>query len=95
MWSSSLALNGLIATGKNFMWSCHYIEHGLSAQYDITHGAGLAAITPKWMRYVLSNETVDKFCEYAINVWGIANSNDKYDIANKGINATEEYFKNI
>ncbi len=95
MWSSSLALNGLTATGKNFMWSCHYIEHELSAQYDITHGAGLAVITPKWMRYVLSDDTVDKFCEYAINVWGIANSNDKYDTANKGINATEEFFKNI
>ena len=54
MWTSSLALNGILATGKSFMWSCHYIEHELSAYYDITHGAGLAVITPKWMRYIRS-----------------------------------------
>lgn len=95
MWTSSLALNGLVTTGKNFMWSCHYIEHELSAHYDITHGAGLAMLTPKWMRYVLSEDTVDKFCDYAINVWGIEPADDKFEVANAGIDATEEFFKFI
>lgn len=95
MWASSLALNGLITTGKNFMWSCHYIEHELSAHYDITHGAGLAMLTPKWMRYVLSDTTVDKFCNYAVNVWNIERIADKFALANKGIDATESFFKEI
>ena len=95
MWSSSLALNGLPTTGKNFAWSCHYIEHELSAHYDITHGAGLAMLTPKWMRYVLSEDTVDKFYTYAVNVWGIAPSEDKMAVANQGIDATEDFFKKI
>lgn len=95
MWTSSLALNGLATTGKNFMWSCHYIEHELSAHYDITHGAGLAMLTPKWMRYVLSDNTVDKFYTYAVNVWGIAPSEDTYAVANAGIDVTEEFFKSI
>lgn len=95
MWSSSLALNGLPTTGKNFAWSCHYIEHELSAHYDITHGAGLAMLTPKWMRYVLSDDTIDKFYTYAVNVWGIAPSEDKMAVANQGIDATEDFFKKI
>lgn len=95
MWTSSLALNGLVTTGKSFMWSCHYMEHELSAHYDITHGAGLAVLTPKWMRYILSEATVDKFCDYAVNVWGFAREGDKFVLANKGIDATEEFFQTI
>ena len=95
MWTSSLALNGLVTTGKSFMWSCHYIEHELSAHYDITHGAGLAALTPKWMRYILSEKTVDKFCDYAVNVWGFAREADTLALANKGIDATEKFFREI
>ena len=95
MWASSLALNGLPTTGKNFAWSCHYIEHELSAHYDITHGAGLAMLTPKWMRYVLSEDTVDKFYTYAVNVWGIAPAENKMEVANQGMDATENFFKKI
>lgn len=95
MWTSSLALNGILATGKSFMWSCHYIEHELSAYYDITHGAGLAVITPKWMRYILSDATVDKFCDYAVNVWGLERIEDKFKLANYGIDATEAFFHKI
>lgn len=96
MWTSSLALNGLISTGKNFMWNCHYIEYELSANYDITHGAWLATLTPKWMRYVRSDATVDKFYAYAVNVWSMTPATeDKFAVANEGIEATEEFFRSI
>lgn len=95
MWASTLALNGLGSTGKDFAWSCHYIEHELSALYDITHGAGLAVLTPKWMRHILSEGTVDKFCDYAVNVWGFERKGDKFVLANQGIDATEAFFKKI
>ena len=29
------------------------MEHELSAIYDITHGLGLAILTPRWMKYCL------------------------------------------
>ncbi|MFA9379109.1 MAG: iron-containing alcohol dehydrogenase [Lachnotalea sp.] len=93
MWASSLALNGLCGSGKSGSWTCHPIEHELSAYYDITHGVGLAILTPKWMRYILSDNTVDKFVDYAINVWHFTPSDDKYDLANKAIDKTEEFFK--
>lgn len=92
MWASTLALNGLPSSGKGGAWTCHPIEHELSAYYDITHGVGLAIITPRWMRYILNDETVDKFCAYAENVWNITDK-DKYEAANKAIDVTEQFFK--
>ena len=92
MWASSMALNGICGRGKTGDWSCHPIEHELSAFYDITHGVGLAIITPRWMRHILSEKTINKFVEYAVNVWNIPMSDNRFEIAEAGIKATEEFF---
>jgi len=94
MWASSMALNGLTGSGKAGAWTCHAIEHELSAYYDITHGVGLAILTPRWMRYILSDQTVDKFVEYGLNVWHLSpHEKDKYKIAHMAIDKTENFFK--
>ena len=93
MWASSWAINGLTAAGKAHDWSCHYIEHELSAFYDITHGVGLAIITPQWMRYILNEKTLDKFSAFARNVWGIDGSLPKYEQAKRGIEELENFFR--
>lgn len=93
MWASSMALNGLTECGKDQAWSCHPIEHELSAFYDITHGVGLAIITPRWMRYILNDKTVDKFIQYGENVFHIQNNGDKFAAANEAIDKTEQFFK--
>ena len=96
MWASSLAINGLLRCGKNaHAWSCHALEHVLSAYYDVTHGAGLAVITPYWMYHILSYRTVDKFVEYGVNVFGIDAALDKYEIANEAIHATQSWFASL
>ena len=92
MWTSSLAINGILSYGKETEWSVHAMEHELSAYYDITHGVGLAILTPHWMKYILNDSTLDKFVEYGVNVWGIDESGDKYKIANEAIEKTREYF---
>lgn len=91
MWTSSIALNHLFTFGKGGAWSVHPIEHELSAFYDITHGIGLAILTPAWMRYVLNSNTVTRFAMYARNVWDIAEEDD-YEAANAGIDRTENFF---
>ncbi len=95
MWASSLAINGILSYGKETKWSVHPIEHELSAFYDITHGIGLAILTPYWMEYVLDDSTLDNFVEYGINVWNINDKEDKYNIANKSIEKTREYFTSL
>ena len=68
MWTSSLALNGMVTYGKvSTDWATHGMEHELSAFYDITHGVGLGILTPYWMKYVLSEENVHRFVEYGKN----------------------------
>lgn len=92
MWASTWALNGFIGAGKGGAWSVHPMEHELSAFYDITHGVGLAILTPHWMRYVLDETSVEKFSQYAYNVWGVVPSGDKFADANAGIDKTAEFF---
>lgn len=94
MWASTIGLNHLLTVGKGGAWSVHPMEHELSAYYDITHGVGLAILTPAWMRYVLCDRTVDRFAMYAENVWGIT-GDDKYAAANAGLARTEEFFKSM
>ena len=80
MWASTLGLNHILTAGKGGAWSCHPMEHQLSAFYDITHGVGLAILTPAWMRYVLCDRTVDRFALYARQVWGVE-LEDRYQAA--------------
>ena len=46
MWTASMAINGILSDGAEVSWCVHPMEHELSAFYDITHGEGLAILTP-------------------------------------------------
>jgi len=94
MWTGSLALNHIFTFGKGGAWSVHPIEHELSAFYDITHGVGLAILTPAWMKYVLSDETVKRFAMFARNVWGVY-GNDDAAVAKEGILRTQRFFREL
>ena len=88
--------NGILSLGNSPSgWPCHGIEHALSAYYDITHGWGLAIITPRWMRHILSDRTRDRFVKYGINVFGIDASLDPKEIAERAIDATYAFFESI
>jgi alcohol dehydrogenase YqhD (iron-dependent ADH family) len=91
MWAGSLALNGLLLSGKQGDFATHKISHAVSATYDLTHGTSLAILFPNWMQYVMK-ENVDQFVEYAENVWNIPHTRDKTDIAILGIDKTREFF---
>lgn len=91
MWASTNAINGITKSGAEVGWCCHPIEHELSAWYDITHGVGLAIITPRWMKHILSEKTAWKFAEYGRNVWGIS-SEDEMAAAEEAIEKTADFF---
>ncbi|MBR1793118.1 MAG: iron-containing alcohol dehydrogenase [Bacteroidales bacterium] len=76
-------------------WPCHGIEHALSAYYDITHGEGLAIITPRWMKHILNERTVDRFVKYGVNVFGIDSTLGKFEIAERAIDETYRFFESI
>ena len=94
MWASTVGLNHLLTVGKGGAWSVHPIEHVLSAYYDITHGVGLAILTPAWMEYVLSEKTMPRFARFAREVFGIEEADDK-KAAVLGIKAVREFNKSL
>ncbi len=94
MWASSMALNGVAIAGKAFDGFNHLAEHGVSAVYDVTHGAGLAILTPYWMEYILDDSTAGKLATFARNVWGITDADDMA-AARKGIKALRDFYNGM
>ncbi|OON85364.1 NADH-dependent alcohol dehydrogenase [Oribacterium sp. C9] len=96
MLTCTYGCNGIYSLGNSQTgWPLHGMEHALSAYYDITHGEGLAIITPRWMEHVLSEKTLDRFVKYGVNVFGIDASLEKFEIAKKAIQATYDFFLSI
>ena len=96
MLACTYGCNGILALGNSPSgWPCHGIEHALSAYYDITHGEGLAIITPRWMRHILNERTLPRFVKYGINVFGIDASLPQQEIAEKAIDETYRFFESI
>jgi len=95
MRASSWALNGFLSCGRDTDRATHIIEHELSAIYDITHGVGLAILTPHRMEYVLDENNVDKFVDLAVNVRDITNDWNKMQIAKQAIEETRKFFDSL
>jgi hypothetical protein len=99
MWAGSLAHNDLTGLGGNGGdWVCHMLEHELGGMFDVTHGAGLAAVWPSWARYV-HKDCLHRFVRFAVNVMGVepgdvSGASDE-EIALAGIAAVEEFYHSI
>lgn len=95
MWSGSISHNHLTGLGGDSDFSGHAIEHELGGMFDVTHGAGLAAIWCWWARYVYKND-INRFAQYAINVWDcMLDPIDPEVTALEGIKKTEEFFTQL
>lgn len=95
MWAGSLSHNGLTGCGTGGGdWACHQLEHELGGLYDVTHGAGLAAIWGSWARYVY-DVNPERFAQFATNVFAIPCGLDFEKTALAGIEAMEDFFRSI
>ena len=95
MWAGMVAHNDICGVGREQDWSSHDIEHELSAFYDVAHGAGLAVITPAWMKYVVKKNR-DKFVQFANRVWGVDIDFEHPELtAMEGIHRFQSFLKSI
>lgn len=95
MWAGSIAHNDLTGCGNDggdFM--SHKLEHELGGMFDVTHGAGLAAIWPSWARYVYQ-DCLPRFSRFAKNVMGVNSNASEEEIAVQGIDAMEKFYHSI
>ena len=98
MWAGSLSHNNLTGSGRAGHgrvgdWACHQLEHELSGMFDVTHGAGLAALFGAWARYVMG-EAPERFARFARNVMGVTEPDDE-KAAVAGIEAYESFLRGI
>ena len=73
MWAGTMAHNGICGCGRQEEWTCHGLEHELSAMYGVAHGAGLSVVFPAWLEYV-SQFNSEKVEQWARRVWGVSSS---------------------
>ena len=93
MWAGTLAHNGICGTGKQEDWASHFMEHEVSALYDVAHGAGLAVIIPAYMTYVARHKPY-RIAMWARNVMGIHHDDDQQAAA-EGISALKSFFSSL
>lgn len=93
LWNSEWAINDLIDRGHSVSWSCHALEHELSAFYPVPHGLGLAILTPAFMEYVLNEDTAPRLARFAARVMGVKEGKDEMKTARKGIKKLRKFFR--
>ena len=96
MWASSMALNTVLDAGTLHGCACHAMEHELSAYYDITHGHGLAIVTPRWLTYILDEITAPAISRLGVKVFGLPETLGAIEGAKKAIAAVSDFcFKTL
>lgn len=94
MWSGMIAHNGTCGVGNEEDWASHFMEHEISALYDVTHGAGLAVIFPAWLTWMASHH-VEKVAQYAARVWDVPVFEDLKAMALEGVARLKSFFTSI
>ena len=95
MWAGSLSHNGLTGCGvKQTDFATHKLEHELGGMFDVTHGAGLAALWGTWARYVC-NAAPGRFVKFAVNVMGVEPQVDDAATIESGIRAMEDFYREV
>ena len=95
MWAGSLSHNGLTGCGvKQTDFATHKLEHELGGMFDVTHGAGLAALWGTWARYVC-NAAPGRFVKFAVNVMGVEPQVDDAATIESCIRAMEDFYREV
>ena len=94
MWSGTLAHNGICGTGVVEDWTSHFLEHELSAIYGVTHGAGLAVVSPAYQTFMASHN-MKKIARLAHKVWDVIPSGDDKKDALEGISRFKAFLRSI
>ena len=94
MWCGTIAHNDTCSLGRQEDWTSHAMEHELSAEYDVTHGAGLAVVFPAFLQYA-SEHNPHKVAQLAHRVLGIKDSGDMKADALAGALALKKWLHEV
>jgi alcohol dehydrogenase YqhD (iron-dependent ADH family) len=92
--SGTIAHNNILGLGREQSWTCHALEHELSAVYDVPHGAGLAVIVPAYFDAVWqANPGI--FAQWAVNVMGVTASRNTEQVIKEGLRKLRAWYREL
>lgn len=95
MWAGMIAHNWTSAFGMQECWCSHFMEHEISAVYDVTHGEGLSVMFPAWLTYMCRHH-VGKPYQFAVRVWDVApDVANKEAVALEGVRRLKAFWKSL
>lgn len=95
LWASVLAHNDSCGVGRVVEGTVHGIQSEIGGMYDSAHGAGVACVTPGWMKYVYKAD-IRRFTRYFNQVWGM--EYDPYDpegMVLEGIEKQKQFYVSV
>ncbi|HIV54838.1 MAG TPA: iron-containing alcohol dehydrogenase [Candidatus Anaerobiospirillum stercoravium] len=100
LWASTLGCNGFATLGSSAtIFPCHAIEHEVSAYYDITHGIGLAILTPRLLRFWLEKDpsVAPRYIDLACNIFGLKRENygSEAELIEAGLKSLEDFYASL
>lgn len=94
IWASTIAHNGSLGVGRQEDWSAHALEAEIGGRYDTTHGAGLAAIYPAWMQYMLVRQP-QRAARFARNVFAVPTDLPATEAGREGIRRLAAFYRSL
>ncbi|NLI53440.1 MAG: iron-containing alcohol dehydrogenase [Clostridiales bacterium] len=93
--AGNIAHNNLLGVGREQDWACHRLDHELTARFGVTHGAGLAVLTPAWMRHVW-RVNPKRFYDFAVRIMGEEEQPQAVAATiESGVSALETFFSRL
>lgn len=93
MWTATMALNGLIATGVPADWATHLIGQEITGLYGLDHAQTLAIVLPAVWTYKKEAKK-EKLIQYAERVFGVTEGDDEAR-ATAAIEQTRAFFERM
>lgn len=93
VWSATMALNGIVASGVKECWATHKIGHELTAFHGLDHALTLAIVLPGLMAQVKDKRS-EKILQFAERVWHITEGSDAERLE-ACIARTEAFFREL
>lgn len=90
-WAATLITGGIMDQGGTTDMILHLSEYGIAAFFEIPHGHGVGLIMPRWMQYVLGDETAPVFYRFGVACMGIEEGLDVLEGAQKTIDAVADW----
>ena len=93
-WLSAMITGGIMDMGGIQDMTLHMTEYGIAAFFEIPHGHGIAILFPRWLQYILSEETAPMIYQLGKSVFGVEEGLDIVEGGQKTIDAMSDWLYN-